>query len=408
VIVPSIDLMDGKAVQLQQGARKVLERDDALALAERFGRVGTVAVVDLDAALGRGDNRALVRALCRVARCRVGGGLRDAGAALDALRAGADEVVVGTAATPEVLGRLPRERTVVALDARAGAVVTEGWTRPEAESPLDRARRLERYCGGFLYTNVEREGMLGGPDYPESMALRGATEGTLTIAGGVTTIEDVVLLDRADMDAQVGMALYTGALDEVEAFVATVDFDRMGGLVPTIVCDAGDGRPRMLAYSTPESLRRALREGAGVYWSRSRGALWRKGDESGNTQRLVRAAVDCDRDALTFTVAQQGPTCHTGADRCFGRAPFGWDALTARIDARLADGGARSYTVRLARDPALLDAKILEEAEEVTTAVTDAELAWECADLLYFMSVKLRARGLDLREVFAQLAARAS
>ncbi len=250
--------------------------------------------------------------------------------------------------------------------------------------------------------------MLGGPDFAEATALRGATDGTLTIAGGVTTIEDVVLLDRAGMDAQVGMALYTGALDEVDAFVATVDFDRMGGLVPTIVCDAADGRPRMLAYSTPESLQRALREGAGVYWSRSRGALWRKGDESGNTQRLVRAAVDCDRDALTFTVAQQGPTCHTGADRCFGRAPFGWDALTARIDARLADGGAGSYTVRLAGDPALLDAKILEEAEEVTTAVTDAELAWECADLLYFMSVKLRARGLDLRDVFAQLAARAS
>jgi phosphoribosyl-ATP pyrophosphohydrolase len=182
----------------------------------------------------------------------------------------------------------------------------------------------------------------------------------------------------------------------------------MGGLVPTIVCDAAGGRPRMLAYSTPDSLASALREGAGVYWSRSRATLWRKGDSSGNGQRLVRATLDCDRDALLFTVVQRGPTCHSGAERCFGPAPFAWDTLVRRIDDRLNEGAGSSYTVRLARDRELLDAKVREEAEEITTALSADELAWECADLLYFMSVKLRARGLDLDDVFAQLAARAT
>jgi phosphoribosyl-ATP pyrophosphohydrolase len=408
MIVPSIDLMNGKAVQLEQGARTVIERDDVLDLAERFGRVGTVAVVDLDAALERGDNRALIRALCRIAPCRVGGGLRDAQRALDALRDGAEEVVIGTAATGEVLGKLPRDRTFVALDARGGRVTTNGWRTNGDESPLERARRLEDACSGFLYTNVDLEGMLGGFDAGTARALRAATRNRLAVAGGISTVDEVVALDRAGIDAQVGMALYTGALDEVEAFVASIDFERMGGLVPTIVCDAGDGRPRMLAYSTPGSLRRALREGAGIYWSRSRASIWRKGDTSGHAQALVRASVDCDRDAIVFTVRQTGPTCHSGRERCFDGAGYDWNRLIGRIDERLATDSRSSYTVSLARDPVLLDGKIIEEAQEVIEAQTPAELAWECADLLYFMSVKLRSRGLGTADVFAQLAARAT
>jgi phosphoribosyl-ATP pyrophosphohydrolase/phosphoribosyl-AMP cyclohydrolase len=407
VIVPSIDLLDGKVVQLQQGARKMLEREDALALAERFARVGTVAVVDLNAALGRGDNRKLVRSLCRAVPCRVGGGLRDAEAALAALRSGAEEVVIGTAASEELLRALPRERAFVALDARAGKIATEGWTQAVGETPLERARRPAGYCGGFLYTSVEREGMLGGPDLQTARQLRAATDRRLILAGGITTIEEIVELDREGIDAQVGMALYTGALDEVDAFIAAIDFERMNGLVPTIVCDAGDGRPRMLAYSTKESLALALRAGAGIYWSRSRQAMWCKGETSGHAQRLRRVEVDCDRDALTFTVVQTGPTCHTGRDRCFGDAPFEWPALVERIDARLSERSASSYTVKLSADAVLLDGKIIEEAQEVVEAQSDEELAWECAEMLYFRSVKLRSRGLATRDVFAQLASRA-
>lgn len=186
-----------------------------------------------------------------------------------------------------------------------------------------------------------------------------------------------------------------------------IDFEKCGGMVPTIVCDAEDGRPRMLAYSTAESLDTAVRERAGVYWSRSRQSLWRKGETSGCTQRLVSVAVNCDRDALVFYVEQTGPTCHRGTDRCFDEAPFSWTTLMARVRDRATTSDGYSYTRALLADPELLEAKLVEEANEVAEARTRDEVAWECADLLYFMSVKMQASNVGIADVMAQLAIRA-
>lgn len=407
MIVCSIDLMDGKAVQLEQGRRLVLERDDVVSLAERFGRVGEVAVIDLDAAMQRGSNRELIERLCRVATCRVGGGIRSADDALRYLRAGARSVILGTAATPEILRALPRERTMVALDARGSRVATHGWTTLASETPEERARRLAPYCGGFLFTDIEREGMMRGIDLQRTRSLASIVKLPLTVAGGVSSVADVRALDAMGVDAQVGMAIYTGALDPVEAFVAAIGFEKGGGLVPTIAVGADDGRVRMLGYSNPTSLKRALTSGCGVYWSRSRGTLWEKGESSGNLQRLRRVYVDCDRDALIFAVEQRGATCHSGTARCFPVADFTWSDLLARIDARGGSDDAASYTRRLLRDPELLDAKVREEADEVVTAESTTELAWECADLLYFMSVKMCAGGVGIDDVMSVLASRA-
>lgn len=407
MIVPSIDLMDGKVVQLEQGRRKVLERDGARQLAAQLGRYGEVAVIDLDAALGRGDNRTVVKELCKVAACRVGGGIRSKEAALDWLRSGARSVILGTAASEELLRALPRRSTIVALDSVGGKVATHGWTSTTDDTPLSRARALAPWCGGFLYTAVEREGLLGGADLETAAALRKTVEGSLTVAGGIATAADVRALDAIGADAQIGMALYTGRLDPAEAFVAPLDFERGGGLIPTIVCDADGGRVRMLAYSSPESLKLALRRGVGAYWSRSRKQIWVKGETSGNRQHLVRAVADCDRDALLFFVRQEGVTCHSGAARCFDGAAFSWEDLLARVAARAAAPSDSSYTAKLLAEPQRLNEKILEEAGEVTTASNRAELAWEIADLLYFATVKMRAGGIGIDDVMAQLAARA-
>lgn len=407
MIVPSIDLMDGKVVQLERGRRKVLERDGAHELAKQFGRYGEIAVIDLDAAMDRGDNRALVRELCRLAACRVGGGVRTKEAALDYLRAGATSVILGTAASVELLRALPREATIVALDEVGGKVATHGWTTTTDETPLTRVRALAPWCGGFLYTAVEREGLLAGTDLETARVLRDAFDGSLTVAGGISSLEEIRALDAIGADAQIGMALYTGRLDPANAFVALVDFDRGGGLVPTIVCDAEGGRVRMLAYSSPESLSIALRRGVGAYYSRSRREVWIKGETSGNRQELVRADADCDRDALVFYVRQSGPTCHRGTARCFGGAKFAWEDLVERIRSRATAAPPQSYTARLLANPQLLDAKIVEEAEEVTSSTKRDELAWEIADLLYFASVKMQAGGVTIGDVMAQLGARA-
>ena len=408
MIVCSIDLMGGKAVQLKQGRELVLERHDVLALAERFGRLGEIAVIDLDAALGRGDNRALVEQLCLKARCRVGGGIRDAEQAKSYLRSGAQSVILGTAASPELLGQLPRERTIVALDARDNRVTTHGWQQSTAETPIERALRLQHYCGGFLYTNVDREGMLCGPDTDLATELRASVGGGITLAGGITNAAQIVELDRLGIDAQVGMAIYTGLLDPVDAVVSIADFEKGSGLLPTVVCDAADGRVRMFAYSNAESLAQTLCGGQAIYWSRSRRKLWRKGETSGAVQRLVRMELDCDRDAAIFYVQQTGPTCHRQTDRCFTSDEFSWNDLMRRIGERAQGAQGESYTRRLLCDTALLHEKLVEEAGEITTAQSRGEIAWECADLLYFMSVKMQQANVSISDVMAQLAARAT
>jgi phosphoribosyl-ATP pyrophosphohydrolase len=188
----------------------------------------------------------------------------------------------------------------------------------------------------------------------------------------------------------------------------SVDFAKGGGVVPTIVCDAASGCPRMLAYSTRESLARALQHEAGIYWSRSRGRLWRKGETSGSTQRLARVVADCDRDALIFYVEQSGPSCHLGLESCFdGEAPFMWPTLVERVRRRAAEGDASSYTRQLLSDDSLLAAKITEEAAELAEAQSRSEVIWECADLLYFMTVKMQQAGIGIADVMGELERRA-
>lgn len=407
MIVPSIDLMDGNAVQLIGGKERALEAGDPRPLAAQFGRVGEVAVIDLDAALGRGSNEAVIRELLEIAPCRVGGGIRSVETAVRWLDAGARSVILGTAARPEVLRELPRERVIAALDARDGEVVVEGWTKGTGTRVEDRVEELREHVGGFLVTFVEREGrMVGLPAERIERLVELAAPARLTVAGGVRTPEDVALADRCGADAQVGMALYTGAFDLAEGFCAALRSDREDGLWPTVVADER-GAALGLVYSSLESVREALRSGRGVYHSRSRGGLWIKGESSGHTQELLRIDADCDRDALRFAVRQRGPGfCHTGTATCFGPAR-GLAALERTLGERVRSAPEGSYTRRLLEDAALLRAKLAEEAGELAAAESRGEAAHEAADVLYFALVAAIARGAALEDVERELDRRA-
>jgi len=406
MIVPSVDLMGGQAVQLRGGRDLVIRAGDPLAVAERFAVAGELAVVDLDAALGRGSNRESVEALVRRHPCRVGGGIRTVGQALDWLDRGAARVIVGTAATPELLSQLPRERVMAALDGVDGEVVVEGWQARTGARVLDRLAALKDLVGGFLVTFVEREGRLGGVDMEAVDRVLAAAGGTpVTIAGGITTAAEVAALDRRGADAQVGMALYSGRLHLADALAAPLASDRPDGLWPTVVADEF-GVALGLAWSDLESLRQAVELRRGVYHSRSRG-LWVKGESSGATQELLRLDLDCDRDALRFTVRQAGAGfCHRGTRTCWG-ADRGLGALERRLQARVAAAPEGSYTARLAAEPGLLAAKLAEEAGELAAARTPDEVAWEAADLLYFTLTALAARGMPLERVLDELDRRA-
>jgi len=405
MLVPSIDLRSGNAVQLVGGREFALDAGDPRPLARTFGRVGEIAVVDLDAALGQGSNAELIGELCALADCRVGGGIRDVATARAWLERGATKVVLGTAATPEVLRELPRERVIAALDCEHGEVVTHGWRTRTGQDVSARLRELAPYVGGFLVTLVEHEGRLGGLARERIPALREAA-GTLplTIAGGITTADDVAFLDRLGCDAQVGMALYTGKLGLAEAFLAPVKSERADGLVPTVVVDEL-GLALGLAWSDAESLREALATGRGVYRSRKRG-LWRKGESSGDTQELLAVAADCDRDALRFTVRQAGRGfCHTGTWSCFGSEER-LATLARRLTARRDTAPAGSYTARLLAEPELLSSKLVEEARELATARGPAEIAHEAADLFYFLLVACARGEVPLEAVERELARR--
>ncbi len=405
MIVPSVDLMQQRAVQLVGGETLEIDAGDPRPIFDRFARVGEVAVIDLDAALGRDPQTETILELIRAGPCRVGGGIRSYEAACGWLDAGASKIILGTAAQPELLRRLPRSRLIAALDARNGEVLSHGWTRGTGASILERVRALRDYVDGFLVTFVEREGRLGGTSLervPELVEAAGSAR--LTIAGGISRASEVAELDRLGADAQVGMALYTGSLSLAEGFAAPLRSDRPDGLWPTLICDVR-GACLGLVYSNLESLTRALDTGQGVYWSRKRG-LWLKGDSSGNTQELVRMELDCDRDCIRAIVRPQGPFCHRGSESCFG-APGGLVALDGTLAQRVVSAPAGSYTRKLLDSPELLGSKLLEEAQELTEAQSPDEVCWEAADLIYFAMVRARASGVGLEQIEAELSRRA-
>jgi phosphoribosylformimino-5-aminoimidazole carboxamide ribotide isomerase len=226
VIVPCVDLMGGKVVQLVQGREKALEEEDPLAVLRRFAAFREVQVIDLDAAMGNGSNDELVRLLAANATTRVGGGVRSVERARTLVERGASSVIVGTAAFTsegvdgpflEAVGRaVGRARLVVALDSKAGRVVVRGWQEATAFTAEEVLRALEPYCAGFLCTYVDREGMLQGTDLAWFRRLRAATDRELTAAGGITTLDEVRALLDMDVHAALGMAIYTGRLDLAE------------------------------------------------------------------------------------------------------------------------------------------------------------------------------------------------
>jgi len=406
MIVPSIDIMGGRAVQLRRGKEFVLDGGDPVQRIEEFSLAGEVAVVDLDAALGRGSNAGLIRDLVRRAPCRVGGGIRDVDSARRWLDAGATQVMIGTAASPEFCAALPRERVIAAVDTERGEVVVDGWRAGTGVPVLERVRQLAPMVGGFLFTQVDKEGGMGGFDLGAVEAVvAAAADVRVTAAGGITTATDVAALDRIGADAQVGMALYTGRLSLGDAIAAPLAKPLPEEIWPTVVCDES-GRTLGLVWSTRESVARAVTERRGIYWSRSRQTIWKKGETSGNTQQLVRVDLDCDRDALRFTVRQSGVGfCHLDRRSCWP-AEFDLPDLERTLIDRIARPVVGSGTTRLLDDPALLVAKLREEADELARAESSGDVVRETADVLYMALVALARGGGTLADVRAELARR--
>jgi phosphoribosylformimino-5-aminoimidazole carboxamide ribotide isomerase len=227
MLIPCIDLQDGRAVQLVHGRELKLAVDDVFGLLERFGRHPLIHVIDLDAAMRKGSNAKLVRDLCAAAkkrkmRVRVGGGIRTAAQAARIARCGAEKIIVGSAAfkngrvntafLARLASKVGRRRVIIALDTEGGRILVRGWQEKLRLRPEEVIPELEKYASEFLCTYVDAEGTMRGTNLKWFRALRRATRFPITAAGGIRSRVEIRALARIRMNAAVGMALYTGTL----------------------------------------------------------------------------------------------------------------------------------------------------------------------------------------------------
>jgi phosphoribosylformimino-5-aminoimidazole carboxamide ribotide isomerase len=222
VLIPSIDLMGGKIVQLVQGEKKALEFGNFEPWIARFSKYPTVQLIDLDAAIGSGNNRALLREFTGRLACQVGGGIRSIETAQEILETGAQRVILGsvlvrnneidTRVAKQFAERFGQDRLTFAIDSKGGRVAIKGWRKLTTITPSEMIQALEPHCSAFLYTHIDTEGLLTGIPLDVVRELRGVTRRQLIAAGGIASQEEVDGLDQIGVDAVVGMAIYTGRM----------------------------------------------------------------------------------------------------------------------------------------------------------------------------------------------------
>ncbi|MBC8180576.1 bifunctional phosphoribosyl-AMP cyclohydrolase/phosphoribosyl-ATP diphosphatase HisIE [candidate division KSB1 bacterium] len=408
MIIPSIDLMDGKAVQLKQGREKMLERDSPLELAKYFNRFGEIAVIDLDAAMKKGSNKELISELCQIADCRVGGGIRDIESAKELISLGAAKIIIGSSAfendqinhefLEELITVIDRQQIIIAIDAYEGEIVTQAWKHKTGLNLFDVTKQIEPYASEFLFTCVEKEGCMQGTDLETVRKLKGTTSNKITLAGGITTIEEIQELANLGVNSQLGMAIYTGKLKLEEAFIESLNWK--SELIPTVTCDT-NGQVLMVAYSNKASIQKTFETEKMWYFSRSRNKLWQKGETSNNIQDFIQFRTDCDSDTLLATVKQTGVACHLGSYSCFGNKKFSLNELHQVIQNRFKNPPPGSYTATLT--DTIVKEKLMEEAQEVVEAKTRDEIIWEAADVLYFLTVIMAKNDVTYKDVLNEL-----
>jgi len=417
MVIASIDIQNGKVVQLKRGEELVLQRDNACELAAEFDRYGEVAVIDLDAAMGKGSNLEMMKPLLRKAECRVGGGIRTPEQAKELVSLGARKIIAGSSAfrgpaknefavnipfLEAMSKKIGRERLIVAVDARSGEIVVDGWKTPTGLDLFEAAKMVEPFAGELLFTCVEREGTMTGIDLAPVRKLRETVSCQITAAGGVSTLAEVEEIASLGCDVQLGMALYTGKISLADAFTVSLNWKKdQSSLLPLIVQSPG-GQVLMTGFTDVEALAETFRRGNVCFHSRTRNRLWMKGENSGNVLKLIRLRADCDRDALLVTAQPAGPVCHTGAWSCFANnRDYTWQFLQDIIAERFRNPAPGSYTATL--DDELVREKVMEEAKELCEAKTRDEIVWEAADLLYFSTVLMTRAGVTVQEILDEL-----
>ena len=347
ILLPAIDLHQGQCVRLLRGDYDTAQvvAADPVETARAFEEQGAgwLHVVDLDGAKeGAPKNAELIAQVVERTglQVEVGGGIRNMATVDRYLELGAARVILGSAALrdPQFVAEAVKrygKRVAVGIDALGGKVAAEGWLEQSQVDYLELARRMEDLGVQYLIcTDISQDGTLAGPNLTMLDQLNQAVSCHVVASGGVSSLLDIVnLYDLGLYGAIAGKALYTGALDLRAAIAACrriagekgdslsedeLDlYFRKSDLIPAIIQDDDTGEVLMLAYMNRESFRKSLETGTTWFYSRSRKALWNKGETSGHTQTIVGVWADCDDDTLLLRVKQKGAACHTGSHSCF-------------------------------------------------------------------------------------------
>ncbi len=431
MVISSIDLKDGKVVQLKNGKDLVLERNDADSLISDFDLYGEVAVIDLDAAMGHfnenGDtpNTALLKSLLRKGNVRTGGGIKTVKRAKELISLGAEKVILGSAVwataeeqkkgiflnvpfLEEMTAAIGKDRIIISVDAINGKIAVKGWTETISVGLIEGAKAAEKYSSELLFTCVEKEGCMQGTDFKMAEELRKSVKCRVVIAGGVSTLNEVTDLEKLGCDVQLGMALYTGKIALKDAFINCLNWAKVNqtsnGLVP-VIAQAVSGEVLMMGYANKEAFQKTFTEKKLTFWSRTRNVLWTKGEHSGHYLEVKKLRVDCDRDTVLATVIPHGGVCHTGAWTCFqtnADRPYSMEFLYEIISERFANPRPGSYTATLTDER--VREKIMEEAEELTDETeTREDIIWEFADLFYFLSVLMYKEKVNWKDILDEL-----
>lgn len=349
IILPAIDIHEGKCVRLFRGDYSTAEvvAGDPLETAKSFREQGAhwLHMVDLDGAkAGRPVNHELIlnTAECADMHVEVGGGIRSMRTVEDYLMGGASRVILGSAALedPEFVKEAVKaygKQIAVGIDALDGIAAVQGWTKQSGMDYIEVARRMEDIGVQYIIcTDIHKDGTQAGPNLDMLDKLNRAVSCNIIASGGVSSLLDIIALyDLGLYGAIAGKAVYAGTLDLKAAVRACHKFSgkkaknqtavsdelerffMKSSLIPAIVQDADTNEVLMLAYMNSEALGKTIETGYTWFYSRSRAALWNKGETSGNTQRVVGITADCDNDTLLIRVKPNGPACHTGSRTCF-------------------------------------------------------------------------------------------
>jgi len=349
IVLPAIDLHNGQCVRLFRGDYSTAEvvAPDAVSTARRFQEQGAhwIHMVDLDGAKeGKPQNAQLIFDVLKETDVyiEVGGGIRDMKTVGFYLEKGVSRVILGSAAlqAPEFVREAVKKygrKIAVGIDALDGKVAAEGWLEQSQVDYIELARRMEDIGVQYIiFTDISKDGTMDGPNLAMLDKLNQAVGCNIIASGGVSSLLDLVALyDLGLYGAIAGRSVYNGALDLRAAIVACHkisgkrpktasavedELDRYfqkSDLIPAVIQDDDTNEVLMLAYMNRESMKKSFRTGETWFYSRSRQALWHKGETSGHIQKIVSARADCDDDTLLFRVKQTGAACHTGSHSCF-------------------------------------------------------------------------------------------